>query len=154
MKVYRGTIARGKSRKSTMSAAAASSGFIRFITTVSIAGMLIAAFGGGFFYYMSLVQQIRKTDRMISDTEQQIADTRRALQILSTEYSRLTRYEHIRDKIRAFRLPLTLAHHSQIKSKNMEILTPLQASQIRFPRHTQVAVAENLRRNRNYSNRH
>lgn len=155
MKVYRGTVARGKSRKTTLTAAAASGGLIRFVTTVSIAVMVIGAFAGGFLYYMSLIKEIRKTESQIRTAEQQIEDTRRALQVLNNERSRLTSATHIRNKVRDFRLPLVLVHHSQIKSKNMEILTPLQASQVIFPRRNPVSVAGNLpRRDRNLSVRY
>ncbi len=154
MKVYRGTIARNQSRKGSATAAVASGRFMSFLTIVSIVFTVIAIVGGFFLYYMSLVQQIRITDRHIRDTKTQIAETHRSLQILTDEYARLTRYEHISAKIRQFRLPLALAHHSQIKMKNMEILTPLQASRETYPRRKPVAVAGNLRDLRNYQARY
>ncbi len=154
MKVYRGTITRNQSRKGSASAAAANGRFMSFVTIVSIVFTVIAIVGGFFLYYMSLVQQMRITDRHIQTTKQQIAETHRSLQVLTDEYARLTRYEYVCAKIRQFRLPLALAHHSQVKMKNMEILTPLQASRETYPRRNPVAVAGNLRNLHTYPARY
>lgn len=154
MRVYRGTMTKGKNRKSSSKSAAGGS-FMRFVTVVCSAAALIAMFGGIFLYYMSLVQQIRNTDQLINSTEQQIADTHRALQSLSNEYARLSRYSHIKQKIAQFRLPLTLAHSRQVRQKNMEILTPLQASMITYPvRTVPVSVAGNLPQRRAFQRRY
>lgn len=154
MKVYRGTIARNKGRKGAAAKSAATGSLMYFFTILVIGGVLIAGIGAFGMCYMSLVQQERNLDAQIRETEKQIAETQRDLQTLVNEYARLSRFEHIRSKIRQFNLPLTLAHHSQIKSKNMEILTPLQASRVTYPRQTPVAVAGNLPARRTYSGRY
>lgn len=144
MKVYRGTITRGKGRKGTAAKSAAGGSLMYFVSIIFIGGVLIAGAGAFGLCYMSLVQQERNLDAQILATEKQIAETRRDLQTLNNEHARLTRFEHIRSKINQFRLPLVLAHHSQIKSKNMEVLTPLQASRVNYRQHRPVAVAGNL----------
>ena len=149
MKVYRGTMTKGKNRRGT-SKSAAGSNFMRFVTVVFAAVMVISGIGGIFLYGMSLEQQIRNTEQQINSAEQQIAETHRSLQILSNEYAKLSRYDHIKQKIAQFRLPLTLPHSRQVMQKNMAILTPLQASMIAYPARTSVAVAENMPSNVRY----
>ena len=150
MKVYRGTITKGKNRRGSAKAGSAGN-FMRFVTIVSAAVVVIAGIGGIFLYGMSLEQQVRNTEQQINAAEQQIADTHRALQVLSNEYARLSRYEHIKQKIAQFRLPLTLPHSRQVVQKNMAVLTPLQASMISYPSRPAVAVAENISVRNRYS---
>ena len=153
MKVYRGTMTKGaKRRTSAVEAVASGRSFAGFFSAVLCVGSLIAITGGIFLYYMSLVRDIRHTSRQIELTRQNIEETNRALQALNNEQARLKKHSYIQQKIRQFRLPLAVVEHRQIKQKNMEILTPLQASRVMMPR-TPVAVAGNLPRARSYSGR-
>ena len=151
MKVYRGTMTKNKTRRnSAIDAAAAGRSFICFLNAIFCVGTLIAVTGGIFLYYMSLVRDIRNTSRQIELTKQEIAETHRALKTLSNENSRLSSYAHITQKVRQFRLPLVIVEHRQVRQTNMEILTPLQASLVKFPAQTPVAVAGNIPRANSY----
>ena len=154
MKVYRGTIAKNKGRRSSAAgAAAAGRSFICFLNAVFCVGSLIAVTVGIFLYYMSLVRDIRNTSRQIEITRQEISETHRALQMLTNEQASLKQRSYIQRKIRQFRLPLVEVEHRQVRQKNMEILTPLQASRLSFPARLPVAVAGNMPRNTAYSSR-
>jgi hypothetical protein len=153
MKVYRGTIATGKTRrKSAVDAVASGKSFMCFINAICYVGGLVGITVGVFLYYMSLVRDIRNTSRQIEITRQDIEETARALQTLNNEQARLKDHRYIQQKVRQFRLPLAVVEHRQIMQKNMEILTPLQASRVTMPR-TPVAVAGNLPRTQHYSGR-
>ncbi len=154
MKVYRGTMTKSKGRRnSAVEAVASKRSFFCFLNAVCCVGSLIGITVSIFLYYMSLVRDIRNTSRQIELTRQEIAETNRALQTLNNEHARLKQYSHIQQKIRQFRLPLVIVEHRQIRQKNMEIMTPLQASRVSFPANHGVAVAGNLPMNRNYSGR-
>lgn len=151
MKVYRGTMTKNKTRRnSAVEAAAAGRSFICFLNAICCVGTLVALTVGIFLYYMSLVRDIRHTSRQIELTRQEIAETNRSLKTLSNENSRLSSYAHITQKVRQFRLPLVIVEHRQVRQINMEILTPLQASLVKFPVQSPVAVAGNISRTKSF----
>ena len=148
MKVYPGTSTRSRRSKSAAPSGKSSNTFFVYLTTLTTFVTVIGVFGLFFMFYMSLIQESRNIDQRIENVKNQIADTNRSIKTLEDEYAKLSNLTHISAKIRQFRLPLVAASHHQIRNREMEILTPQQAMQIRLPENRPVSVAQNNSRQR------
>lgn len=143
MKVYPGTSTRSRRSKSSAPSGRSNNTFFVYLTTLTTFVTVIGVCGLFFMFYMSLIQESRNIDQKIDNVKSQIADTNRSIKTLEDEYAKLSNLTHISAKIRQFRLPLVEAGHHQIRNREMEILTPLQAMQVRFPESRRGTVARN-----------